>query len=269
MIFIMIYCFSFILLSKSSLKTLPVLNRGVKKLSSIPLLCRELPHFLRKSMIAITSFQVSSIMPFMEPISSKQENVQQIEEISLLDLPELALECILERLSPAGLCNLSGACVALREKCTSDHLWERHMKQKWGRLIGDAAYREWQWHIASRKRPTLLNGTKQKEVFGYVLNLWPLTWKRSENLGIGSGRRSCLPVDSIMGWYLAIETGKFWFPAQVYNREVLGSDYILCFGPLAFFKINCKNYITNLFGWQFFKKKFLEKISVKSLERLL
>lgn len=199
-------------------------------------------------MIAITSFQVSSIMPFMEPISSKQENVQQIEEISLLDLPELALECILERLSPAGLCNLSGACVALREKCTSDHLWERHMKQKWGRLIGDAAYREWQWHIASRKRPTLLNGTKQKEVFGYVLNLWPLTWKRSENLGIGSGRRSCLPVDSIMGWYLAIETGKFWFPAQVYNREVLGSDYILCFGPLAFFKINCKNYITNLFG---------------------
>ncbi|KAG5552628.1 hypothetical protein RHGRI_010649 [Rhododendron griersonianum] len=219
MIFIMIYCFSFILLSKSSLKTLPVLNRGVKKLSSIPLLCRELPHFLRKSMIAITSFQVSSIMPFMEPISSKQENVQQIEEISLLDLPELALECILERLSPAGLCNLSGACVALREKCTSDHLWERHMKQKWGRVIGDAAYREWQWHIASRKRPTLLNGTKQKEVFGYVLNLWPLTWKRSENLGIGSGRRSCLPLDSIMGWYLAIETGKFWFPAQVYNRE--------------------------------------------------
>lgn len=26
-------------------------------------------------------------------------------------------------------------------------------------------------------------------------------------------------MDSIMGWYLALENGKFWFPAQVYNRE--------------------------------------------------
>ncbi|KAG9148650.1 hypothetical protein Leryth_019154 [Lithospermum erythrorhizon] len=27
------------------------------------------------------------------------------------------------------------------------------------------------------------------------------------------------PVDSVMSWYLALESGKFWFPAQVYNRE--------------------------------------------------
>lgn len=220
----MIYCFSFILLSKSSLKTLPVLNRGVKKLSSIPWFCGELSRFLlswlRKSLIAITSLHFSSIMPsFMENVSLKQENAQEIEETSLLDLPELALECILERLSPPGLSNLSGVCVSLREKCTSDHLWERHMKQKWGRLIGDAAYKEWQCAIASRKKPTLLNGTKQKELFGYVLNLWPVIWKGSQKMGNGSERRSCLPLDSIMGWYLALENGKFWFPAQVYNRE--------------------------------------------------
>lgn len=224
MIFLVIYCFSFILLSKSSLKTLPVLNRGVKKLSSIPWFCGELSRFLlswlRKSLIALTSLHFSSIMPsFMENDSLKQENAQEIEETSLLDLPELALECILERLSPPGLSNLSGVCVSLREKCTSDYLWERRMKQKWGRLIGDAAYKEWQWHTASRKKPTLLNGTKQKELFGYVLNLWPLIWNGSQKMGNGCERRSCLPVDSIMGWYLALENGKFWFPAQVYNRE--------------------------------------------------
>lgn len=92
--------------------------------------------------------------------SLKQENAQEIEETSLLDLPELALECILERLSPPGLSNLSGVCVSLREKCTSDYLWERRMKQKWGRLIGDAAYKEWQWHTASRKKPTLFEWHK-------------------------------------------------------------------------------------------------------------
>ena len=37
----------------------------------------------------------------------------------------------------------------------------------------------------------------------------------------GSGGKSAGPVldDSIMSWYLSMESGKFWFPAQVYNRE--------------------------------------------------
>ncbi|KAI6669640.1 hypothetical protein NL676_004525 [Syzygium grande] len=97
----------------------------------------------------------------------------------VLDLPELVLECILERLPPAELFNMAGVCSSLRNRCVSDHLWERHMKQKWGRVIGPAAYREWKCE-------------KQ---------------------------RIPLPTDSIMSWYLALETGKFCFPAQVYNRE--------------------------------------------------
>ena len=36
-----------------------------------------------------------------------------------------------------------------------------------------------------------------------------------------------LPDDSIMSWYLSIEKGKFWFPAQVYNREVYIYTHII------------------------------------------
>ncbi|XP_057461863.1 F-box protein At2g32560-like isoform X2 [Actinidia eriantha] len=195
MIFLMISFFSFILLSKSfSLMALPI----------------------RKSVIAITCFDIS---PVKETRSLKAENVREREEISsLLDLPEFVLECILERLSPTGLFTMAGVCTSLREKCTSDHLWERHMKQKWGRLIGDAAYSEWQWHIASRKRSTLSKGTKRKTWFGNVSSLWPVLWNKSK-LGTGSETRSSVPEDSVMAWYLALESGTFWFPAQVYNRE--------------------------------------------------
>jgi hypothetical protein len=46
---------------------------------------------------------------------------EEEEEPSLLDLPELALERILERLSPAGLCSMAGVCSSLRDRCRSDH----------------------------------------------------------------------------------------------------------------------------------------------------
>ncbi|KAL4326943.1 hypothetical protein AHAS_Ahas13G0050600 [Arachis hypogaea] len=70
--------------------------------------------------------------------SSKVENVEDTNGMSVLDLPDLVLECILERLPPESLSQMAG---------------------------------------------------------------------------------SSLPSDSMMTWYLALETGNFWFPAQVYNRE--------------------------------------------------
>ncbi|KAL6974869.1 hypothetical protein U1Q18_007796 [Sarracenia purpurea var. burkii] len=225
MIFLMISCFSFILLSKSfSLKTIPACNIEMR-LSWLPLFCIELSQFLtfwfRRSIVAVSSIEVTANFLSMEGFRLEAKNiVVEEDEISLLELPELALECILERLSPVGLCNMAGVCSALREKCRSDHLWERHMRQKWGRLIGDAAYKEWKWHIASRKRSTISNGTKKKGLFGFVSRLWPFLLKRS-NLGSVSEERSCSSsMGSVMDWYLALETGKFWFPAQVYNREV-------------------------------------------------
>ncbi|KAE8682485.1 F-box protein [Hibiscus syriacus] len=85
---------------------------------------------------------------------------------------------------------MAGVCSSLRSRCISDHFWEKHVRKKCGRIVGPAAYREWQWHIALRTR------------------------KDSNNLKQGKPKD-----DSIMSWFLALQTGRFWFPAQVYNRE--------------------------------------------------
>ena len=39
---------------------------------------------------------------------------------SLLDLPDLALDCVLENLSPTDLCNMAAVCSSLGDKCRSD-----------------------------------------------------------------------------------------------------------------------------------------------------
>lgn len=153
-------------------------------------------------------------------LCSNVENMELSEDISVLDLPELALECILEKLPPDGLCSMAGVCSSLRERCTSDHLWERHMRQKWGRIIGPAAHRKWQRHMSLINESSFLEPSQARGLMGYLSRLWPLLVVKSKTCK-NSERKSSLPVDSTMSFYLALETGKFWFPAQVYNREVL------------------------------------------------
>ncbi|XP_057801042.1 F-box protein At2g32560-like isoform X2 [Salvia miltiorrhiza] len=132
-------------------------------------------------------------------------------EMSVLDLPELVLECILEKLPAEGLCRMASVCTSLRDGCGSDHLWRKHMESKWGRIIGAAANSEWECYIASRKG---LNQAKHKGLMGYLLALIRSAWSG------GAGRRTTSSaVDSVMSKYLALESGDFWFPAQVYNRE--------------------------------------------------
>ncbi|XP_002533285.2 F-box protein At2g32560 [Ricinus communis] len=156
----------------------------------------------------------------LEQQQHQQAEDDEISEVSVLDLPELALECILEKLPPKGLCSMAGVCTSLRQRCLSDHLWERHMKQKWGKIIGPAAYREWQFHIASRNDFGTCKQGKQKGLMRLLSIVWPPSWIRpKDDCNIFIKQRSSLPVDSIMSWYLALETGRFWFPAQVYNRE--------------------------------------------------
>lgn len=148
----------------------------------------------------------------------KFEYVEKDEQSSLLDLPELALDCILEKLSPAELCSMAGVCSSMRERCTSDHLWERHMKGKWGKVLGPTAYREWQWFIASRRNSSNSKGTKSQGLVRFFKHIWPLSWFTSK---FDKPEKEISPplVDSVMSCYLALERGKFWFPAQVYNRE--------------------------------------------------
>ncbi|XP_057484278.1 F-box protein At2g26850-like isoform X1 [Actinidia eriantha] len=152
-------------------------------------------------------------------LSSKVENVEATGEICVLDLPDLILDSILERLPPDGLCKMASVCTAMRDRCTSDPLWERHMKRKWDRVIGPAAFREWQWHIVSRKDSGFLERSQRRGLMRSLSRLWPLSLIVS-NFENTSTRKSSLPVHSVMSWYLALETGKFWFPAQVYNREL-------------------------------------------------
>ncbi|KAL0459114.1 UNVERIFIED_CONTAM: F-box protein [Sesamum latifolium] len=150
--------------------------------------------------------------------SSKVESIDRTSGISVLDLPDLVLDCILEKLPPEELCRMASVCASLRDKCMSDYLWEKHIKDKWARIIGPAAYREWQWHIASRKDSTFFNQGKQKGLMGYLTHLWPVVLIRSSFSSI-SKKKDSPPADSLMSWYFALESGKFWFPAQVYNRE--------------------------------------------------
>ncbi|KAL5163305.1 F-box protein [Glycine soja] len=154
-------------------------------------------------------------------LTSRVENVEDSHDMSVLDLPELALDCILERLPPSALCRMAAVCRSLRERCVSDHLWERHMRQKWGRVIGPAAYREWKWHVASKRNVGGLKHGRQKGLMRFMSLRWPLQWIRPKADANNNSPKqgSSLPVDSVMNWYLALESGNFWFLAQVYNRE--------------------------------------------------
>ncbi|XP_077241578.1 F-box protein At2g32560-like [Tasmannia lanceolata] len=222
MLFFLISCLSFFLLSKSlSLKPLPSWANEMRLLSVAFL--QELSCFLVQLLRDSTKLRdtvigISSTMSFKRKSLPKVENCEEAEVSSILDLPELAMECILGRLSPAGLCNMGGVCRSLRDQCRSNHLWERHMKEKWGRVIGHVAYREWKRLISSRKESGVLDGGKSKGLLSSLSCMWPLSQLRSKING-SVKPRSSLPVDSIMSWYLSLESGKFWFPGQVYNRE--------------------------------------------------
>jgi hypothetical protein len=150
-------------------------------------------------------------------------------ETSVLDLPELAIECILARLPPSELRNMAGVCRSMRERCRGDHLWERHMSEKWGGVLGHAAREEWRTYLASAADTggaaascSLAGGGRHRRWLAALSCVCPVvSWMRPRADG-GSGGKSAGPVldDSIMSWYLSMESGKFWFPAQVYNREV-------------------------------------------------
>ncbi|KAK1291850.1 F-box protein [Acorus calamus] len=215
MLFFFISLLSFLFLSKSLAP--PRLPSWANELLLLWFLfLRELPSSLVELLV---DFKTQIAMSSKKKVVPKVENVEAAGEMSVLDLPDLALECILGKLSPAGLCNMAGVCSSLRDTCRSNHMWERHMREKWGTLIGRAAQREWQWFVASRKESN--SSTQEGGPRGFLGSLscvWPLSWLRSK-IDSGSKQRAPLPVDSIMSWYLSLESGKFWFPAQVYNRE--------------------------------------------------
>uniref|UniRef100_A0A8R7PSA9 F-box domain-containing protein n=1 Tax=Triticum urartu TaxID=4572 RepID=A0A8R7PSA9_TRIUA len=159
--------------------------------------------------------------------AAKLETTDTTGEPSVLDLPELAIDCILAKLPPAELRNMAAVSRSMRERCRSDHLWERHMSDKWGSVLGTAARDEWRSYLSSS---TAAGGGasgcgsagsgKHRRWLAALSCVCPVvSWMRPRADG-GAGT-SGGPVldDSIMSWYLHLESSKFWFPAQVYNRE--------------------------------------------------
>lgn len=146
----------------------------------------------------------------------KVDNVEEsLECMSVLDLPELALEGILACLPAASLCQMAGVCQDLRKRCRSDHLWRHLFQSKWARIAGPSAFREWQRHLALQAE---MGAAVERSVrlWGWPLScLWPFSW-----LNLQGQPAANAPPNSLMAWYWALETGSFWFPAQVYNREV-------------------------------------------------
>lgn len=239
LLYFFIPCFSFIIFLKSlPLRPLPPWASEMRLLSLW--FWKDLFLFSCFGSIRNTLFKSFHINRIPSKMSTKklaltsnasvEKTICENGGMSVLDLPELALDCILERLPPAGLCSMAGVCTSLRERCMSDHLWERHMKKKWGRIIGPAAYRQWQLHIASRKDLGSCQQGKKKGLMRLLSIFWPSSLISSKIDDSGKQRTS-LPVNSIMSWYLALETGRFWFPAQVYNREVLTYHDCIWFYP--------------------------------------
>jgi len=227
MLLYFITCISFFLFLKPllSLKPLPSWAGEVRLISPFfykDLLVNSISKLFRNHFCLGFPCPIPTRMSLVKKtLTSKVESVEDSQNISVLDLPDLVLECILEKLPPAPLCQMASVCRTLRERCVSDHLWERHMKQKWGRVIGEAAYREWKWHVASKGNVGTLRHSKQRSLLRLVSLHWPFSWMRTKvDTNNICKQSSYLPPDSFMTWYLALETGNFWFPAQVYNREV-------------------------------------------------
>ncbi|XP_074564779.1 LOW QUALITY PROTEIN: F-box protein At2g32560-like [Curcuma longa] len=229
MLFLLLSFFLFVFLLSKCLPLLPMPPWASEMRLLSVLFCQELLFFSVHLFRSCRPFagRTPGLPPSTMKSSPRKSRADKVERagsssgMSVLDLPELALECVLGRLTPSGLCSMAAVCSSLRERCMSDHLWERHMKEKWGRVIGDAAHREWEQYVASADDPPASLAEARKgwrrwiEVASHV---WPLSCLR---LPSESGKKlNCpLPNDSIISWYRALETGRFWFPAQVYNRE--------------------------------------------------
>lgn len=214
--FLVTCCFSFIFFCNSLAinKPLPSWFSEMRLLSLSSFF--YITKSIRNTIVGVILPLFTSRMSCKKKNCSKVESVDNTSEMCLLDLPDLVLESILEKLPPEGLCKMASVCTSLRERCMSDHLWEKLMKTKWGRIVGPSAYREWQWYIASGKGSVFFNQSNPRGLMAYLNQLWPVALIRSSF----SNKNNFTPLNSTMSLYFALESGKFWFPGQVYNREV-------------------------------------------------
>uniref|UniRef100_A0ACD5W2J3 Uncharacterized protein n=1 Tax=Avena sativa TaxID=4498 RepID=A0ACD5W2J3_AVESA len=145
------------------------------------------------------------------------------DALPLLDLPELALDRVLEELSPASLAAMACVCKGLRDRCSMDALWDRHVRGKWGQVLGAAARQEWEAELAARAadatrpRPNRRSGWADSLACAWPFSWIGCRWVKEDTAAAPAAHPA--PADTVAAWYRALECGEFWFPAQVYNRE--------------------------------------------------
>ncbi|KAL7097718.1 hypothetical protein ACP275_10G161000 [Erythranthe tilingii] len=209
MLLFLVSCLSFLLVSQSLI--LKQIKNPPPKFNSRMWVFLKSPHrffiLLARKIKILNRFFFPSIKKIQTINNTTKE---EEEEFSLLDLPDLPLDAILEKLSPFELCSMARVCSSLKRSCTSEYLWQKQMKKKWGDVIGDVAQREWQSQLmTASKRPHF--STKRSGKFQLFLDLF--MGKKSDS------KKYLLQENSVMSFHLALETGKFWFPAQVFNRQ--------------------------------------------------
>jgi len=90
-------------------------------------------------------------------MSSANHSIPKLEnqrdcKVSLLDLPSKVVYYILRRLSPQDWVWVAQLCTRLRDISRSNYLWEKHVEQKWSRLVGNDAYHELEYHTTKYKK---------------------------------------------------------------------------------------------------------------------
>ncbi|CAA7398332.1 unnamed protein product [Spirodela intermedia] len=234
MIFFLASALSFVVILSGllPLQPLPPWTKEMRVLSL--LLCQEFLRFSidwlkRSNQVAFTIFRAPFTASQKRNVSSAMEAVEETSaEMPLLDLPEPMLEAILCKLPPASLCTMAAVSRSLRQICRSDHLWEGHMKEKWGPLIDHAARRAWQSYSFSRRDPLAGgSGSRRRRWAGSLSFLRFLPCFRSQSHCRNPKPTRSLPTASVMSWYAALQSGRFWLPAQVYNRESGHAGFML------------------------------------------
>lgn len=152
-------------------------------------------------------------------------------KVSLLDIPDVILDCILKRLPPLDLFRVSQVCTYLRNIGRSDDLWETHIEHKWSKLVGNDAHHEWQWHTTKiinegsiiflpENKENLLLQQSLSGSCGTISGDSPFLRLHSY-LKSYKGLNGLIRNYSKMALYICLETGRFCFPAQVYKVRLI------------------------------------------------
>ncbi|CAL5193325.1 unnamed protein product [Lathyrus oleraceus] len=155
-------------------------------------------------------------------MSSKKSSAPKLDKQedckgSFLNLPHEILDCILKQLSPKDLFMVAHVCTHLRNNSRSDYLGNQHVEHKWSKLVGEDFHNEWNYHIGKiRNEESLVLHHNQSKSYGNISGDHPYQRLHSY-LKSNRALDDLIKNHSQMALYICLETGRFWFPIQIYK----------------------------------------------------